>query len=52
MDNNSLAPIMSNIKAYKPIYKQLWFYLLIVFLPTILVIHFALSNPLGLFAML
>ena len=50
MDNNSLAPIMSNIKAYKPIYKQLWFYLLIVFLPTILVIHFALSNPLGLFA--
>ena len=42
--------MMSNIKAYKPIYKQLWFYLFIVFLRTILVIHFALSNPLGLFA--
>ena len=31
-------------------HKRLWFYLFIVFLPTILVIYFALSNPLGSFA--
>jgi uncharacterized protein YigE (DUF2233 family) len=42
--------MMSNIEARKPIHKRLWFYSFIVFLATILVIHFALSNPLGLFA--
>lgn len=41
--------MMSNIEACKPIYK-LWVYSFIVFLPTILVIHFALSKPPGLFA--
>lgn len=42
--------MMSDIKAGKHIHKQRWFYLFIVFLPTVLVIHFALSNPLGSFA--
>jgi uncharacterized protein YigE (DUF2233 family) len=42
--------MISDIEAGKPIYKRLWFYLFIVFLPTILVIHFALSNPLRPFA--
>jgi uncharacterized protein YigE (DUF2233 family) len=42
--------MMSNIEARKPIHKRLWFYPFIVFLPAILVIHFALSNHLGLFA--
>lgn len=39
--------MMSSIKACKPIHKQLWVY---SFLPTILVIYFALLNPFGLFA--
>lgn len=42
--------MMSNIEARKLVHKRLWFYSFIVFLPTILVIHFALSNPIGLFA--
>lgn len=51
MDDRQLGlQMMSNIEARKPIHKRLWFYSFIVFLPTILVIHFALSNPLGLFA--
>lgn len=33
----------------KPIHRRVWFYLFIVFLPTILVNHLALSNPLALF---
>lgn len=39
--------MMSKIEACKPNYKQLWVY---SFLPAILVIHFALLNPFGLFA--
>ncbi|HEY2913198.1 MAG TPA: phosphodiester glycosidase family protein [Candidatus Angelobacter sp.] len=50
VDNNSLAPIMSNIKACKPIYKRPWVYSLTLLLPTILVIHFALLNAFGLVA--
>jgi uncharacterized protein YigE (DUF2233 family) len=42
--------MMSDLEAHKSIHKRLWFYWFIVFLPTILIIHFTLSNPLGLFA--
>src|SRR2546421_1102753 len=41
---------MSDIETRKPIHKWPWFYLLFVFLPTILVVHFALSNSCKLFA--
>jgi uncharacterized protein YigE (DUF2233 family) len=42
--------MMSDLEAHKSIHIRLWFYSFIVFLPTILIIHFALLNPLGLFA--
>jgi uncharacterized protein YigE (DUF2233 family) len=42
--------MMTEIEERKPIHTRVWFYLFIVFLPTILVIHFTLLNPFGLFA--
>jgi len=49
-DRQPSLQMMSNIEARKPIHKRLWFYSFILLLPTILVVHFALSNPFGLFA--
>jgi uncharacterized protein YigE (DUF2233 family) len=42
--------MISDLEAHKSIHRRLWIYSFIAFLPTILIIHFALSNPLGLFA--
>lgn len=42
--------MMTEIEERKPVHRRVWFYLFIVFLPTLLVIHFALLNPFGLFA--
>lgn len=41
---------MSDIEGREPVNRRLWFYSLVAFLPTILVVHVVLSNPLGLAA--
>ena len=42
--------MISDLEPHQSIHKRLWIYSFTAFLPTILIIHFALSNPLGLFA--